>query len=207
MVKTMTMAAILFAVVGSAHADQEQVVHHAELTAVASGGKPCDAIIALGDVPMEKPTCKKVASKKVKGVGTAVLYALGTPKDGFVRYAIVVDGKLVSPPVDLMEDDAMGGKHVGIGKITPKLRAITVSSVPAVALDVTTKLVFTETDMDSGKQLDHHAFQRYDYVVCNGTSCMVSGFGGAFEACHASLSNDGVLTHACDEDTELMFVK
>jgi hypothetical protein len=205
MVKTMTTAAIWFALITTANADELQVVQQTTTTSLPSGTKPCDAIKAYGDVPVDTVKCKKIATKKVAGVGTAVLYALGTPKDGFVRYAIVIDDKAISPPVELMEDDAMGGKHIGLGKSTPKLRAITVAGAPAVARDLVTKFTFTETDMDSGKVMVNQSFKRYDYVVCKDGACLVSGFGGAFESCHASLSNDGLLTHACDEDTELQF--
>lgn len=201
--KTMTMAAILVAA-ATANADEYQVVHQAAPTPIGEM-KPCDAIKALGDLPTEGAKCKKVASKKMSGGGTAVLYALGGPKDGFVRYAIVLDGKKVSPPVDLMSDDAMGGKHVELGKSTPKLRAVTVNGQGAVALDLVTKFTYSVSDVDSGKTVENHPYKRYDYLVCNGDACLVAGFGGNYESCHASLSNDGILTHACDQDTELQF--
>ena len=38
-------------------------------------------------------------------------------------------------------------------------------------------------------------WKSYDYVVCNGSRCITADFGGINQNCHASLSNDGVLTH------------
>jgi hypothetical protein len=182
--------------------DPDAVIH---TTAMTTATDACKAIAAaLEDVGGLERTCKKLAKKKVKGLGTATAYSL--VGDGATSYVLVVtapDGSLhLSPSLDFNEDSAMGGKEILIKKLTPKVRAIKVGGRPAAALDVDGKMSYERTDIDTGKHASSTPFHQHGFVACGTTAagawtCASATLGTAENPCTASLANDGELTYAC----------
>jgi hypothetical protein len=202
--------ALLLAAPLVAHADDEATIKTAAMT---TGTDACKAITALPDGPTDAK-CKKVTKKKVKGVGTATLYALIDSSSNWTRYAIAItaaDGSMqISSSLDYMEDCAMGGKCEAVKKLTPKLRAIQVNGLPAVALDVDARMSHEQTDIDTGKHATSTAYHLRGFVACGKSTagawtCATASFGGYDNPCTASLSNDGDVTYTCPVTEAMSF--
>lgn len=186
--------AFLLAAPVVAHADGESIVEDAGLTDVAAGTSGC-------------PSCKLVKTKKVKGLGTARLYRSHDADGDWTQLVLVVtgtDGKAhAASPIDISQDCAMGGKCAIPGKITAKLRAITVGGKPAAALDVDAQYFWELTDMDTGTLISSREFHERTILACTAKSCQEARVGGPYEDCHATLTDDGHVVHACDSTTDL----
>jgi hypothetical protein len=173
-----------------------------------AGTKPCDAVLAFQDGPTGK--CKKVTSKKVKGVGTATVYAVSEKDAGWTRYALVIDdgtGLHVSQPFDFQDDCAMM-KCDTVKKLKPKLRAVSVGGVATAELEIDAQMVFEMTDPEDGKTMSKIPYHRHVFAACgkNGSGawrCASADLGTHDAPCTASLDTTGILRYACEDMTEL----
>lgn len=202
-------ALVLISLLAStAYADDEPVFTEAAPTSLDPAVKPCDAVRALEEAqPIDQGKCKKLGAKKIAGLGKAALYGITEPGE-MARYGFVIDGKLASPTIDLFTESAMGGKTDMLGKVTAKLRAIKVGGKSAFALDVTAHFTHDQTDPETDKLASSTPFLRRAFVICGQNSqgtldCEVASFGGPWANCTARLSDDGILTHSCEQDDEV----
>jgi hypothetical protein len=209
---TLPLLAVLL-VPALAHADDEDAPFHVEgMTAAAAGQKACDAVLAIADGPSESPKCKKVTSKKVKGLGTATAYLVTDKLKEISRYVLVIDdgsGALVlSPPADLVAEDCAMMKCDVMKKASVKIRATQIDGQPAVALDIDASMSHEMTDPDDGKSAGKTPWHRRVIEACSnstGWNCAVTDLGSSYASCTASIDAGGILTYSCPQEVQLSF--
>jgi len=192
-----------------AHADDNpRQPRSLAITAPTAGETPCARLIDP-DPNNKPPGCRAIATRKVRGLGTATLWRTD---DGYEQhFAIAVTSgatTMITDRITITSNGCGMGKCENLDKVKPTLVATAVDGHPAIGLDLAANYSMSYHDPPhTGDRWTVHTFALCGTDGGGAAACVTASFGARGGSCKAALDANGAIHTSCDETVPVSFVQ